>query len=147
MKVQCLNPLETYGVIDNNDIQAGIIAYLKANTTVVALLVSGTSIKEDQWQGTTFVYPAVRVDLGIQLPRANCDGAETTFSILCYSEDASSQEADELAGTVNNQLHRKAFTSSSVRYSIYSQGLIPAIREDDRTWRSEATFHATIESG
>ena len=134
-------------MLSNDDIQAGLIAYLKADTTIVALLAAGTSIKEDQWQGTTFVYPAVRVDLGIQLPRANCDGAETTFSILCYSEDASSQEADELAGTVNDQLHRKAFTKSSIRYSIYSQGLIPAIREDDRTWRSEATFHATVEPG
>lgn len=134
-------------MLDNNDIQAGLIAYLKANTTVVALLASGTSIKEDQWQGTTFVYPAVRVDLGMQLPRGNCDGAEATFSVICYSEDASSQEADRLAGTVNDQLHRKAFTSSGVRYSIYSRGLIPAIREDERTWRSEATFHATIESG
>jgi len=134
-------------LLDNNDIQAGLIAYLKANTTVVALLASGTSIKEDQWQGTTFVYPAVRVDLGMQLPRGNCDGAEATFSVICYSEDASSQEADRLAGTVNDQLHRKAFTSSGVRYSIYSRGLIPAIREDERTWRSEATFHATIESG
>ena len=144
---QYLNLWEKFGVIDNDDIQAGLIAKLKASTTIVALLASGTSIKEDQWQGTTFVYPAVRVDLGMQLPRANCDGAEVTFSILCYSEDASSQEADELAGTVNEQLHRKAFTSSSIRYSIYSQGLIPAIREDDRTWRSEATFHATVEAG
>ena len=134
-------------MLDNNDIQAGLIAYLKANTTVVALLASGTSIKEDQWQGTTFVYPAVRVDLGMQLPRGNFDGAEATFSVICYSEDASSQEADRLAGTINDQLHRKAFTSSGVRYSIYSRGLIPAIREDERTWRSEATFHATIESG
>ena len=134
-------------MLKNNDIQAGLITYLKANTTIVALLASGTSIKEDQWQGTTFVYPAVRIDLDAQLPKANCDGGEVTFSVLCYSEDASSQEADELAGTINDELHRKSFTSSSIRYSIYSQGLIPAIREDDRTWRSEATFHATVESG
>ena len=134
-------------MLSNDDIQAGLVAKLKASTTIVALLASGTSIKEDQWQGTTFVYPAVRVDLGMQLPRANCDGAEVTFSVLCYSEDASSRKADELAGTVNDQLHRKAFTSSSIRYSVYSQGLIPAIREDDRTWRSEATFHATVEAG
>ena len=134
-------------MLSNDDIQAGLVAKLKASTTIVALLASGTSIKEDQWQGTTFVYPAVRVDLGMQLPRANCDGAEVTFSILCYSEDASSRKVDELAGTVNDQLHRKSFTSSSIRYSIYSQGLIPAIREDERTWRSEATFRATVEAG
>ncbi len=105
-------------MIDNDDIQAGLVAYLKAQTTtVVALINSSGEIKEDQWQGTTFVYPAVRVDLGLQLPKANCDAADVTFSILCYSEDASSQEADELAGTVNNDLHRKAFTQSGVRYS------------------------------
>lgn len=135
-------------MIDNDDIQAGLVAYLQAQTiTIVALLDSSGDIKEDQWQGTTFLYPAVRVDLGPQLPKANCDAADVTFSVLCYSENASSKEADELAGTVNTALHRKAFTKSSVRYSIYSQGLIPAIREDDRTWRSEATFHATVEPG
>jgi hypothetical protein len=135
-------------MIDNDDIQAGLVAYLQAQTTtIVALLDSSGDIKEDQWQGTTFLYPAVRVDLGPQLPKANCDAADVTFSVLCYSENASSKEADELAGTVNTDLHRKAFTKSSVRYSIYSQGLIPAIREDDRTWRSEATFHATVEPG
>jgi len=134
-------------MLDNDDIQTGLVAYLKAQTTVVALLASGTSIKEDQWQGTTFVYPAVRVDLGPQLPKANCNASDVTFSILCYSEDPSSREGDELAGTVNNTLHIKAFTNRSVRFSIYSQVLIPAIREDDRTWRSEATFHATVEPG
>jgi hypothetical protein len=132
-------------MLDNDDIQAGLVAYLKAQATVTALLSDSADIKEDQWQGTTFVYPAVRVDLGIQLPIANCDASDIIFSILCYSEDASSKEADELAGTVNNVLHRKAFTNSSVRYSIYSRGLIPAIRMDERTWRSEATFRATIE--
>ncbi len=135
-------------MLNNNDIQAGIVAYLQAQTTTtVAMLNSTAEIKEDQWQGTTFVYPAYRVDLGPQLPKDNCDAADVTFSILCYSEDASSNEADEMAGIVNNDLHRKAFTQSSVRYSIYSQGLIPAIREDDRTWRSEAMFRATVEPG
>ncbi len=135
-------------MLNNNDVQAGLVAYLQAQTTTtVALLNSTAEIKEDQWQGTTFVYPAVRVDLGPQLPKGNCGGGEVDFSILCYSEDASSNEADELAGIVNNDLHTKAFTQSSVRYSIYSRGLIPAIREDDRTWRSEATFHATVEPG
>ena len=70
-------------MIDNDDIQAGLVAYLKAQTTtIVALLDSSGEIKEDQWQGTTFLYPAVRVDLGPQLPKANCDAADVTgFSV------------------------------------------------------------------
>lgn len=135
-------------MLDNDDIQAGLVAYLKdQTTTTVVLLDSSGDIKEDQWQGTIFVYPAIRVDLGSQLPRGDCNSSEITFSILCFDENASSQSTDELAGTVNNDLHNKAFTKSSVRFSIFSQGLIPAIRMDDRTWRSEATFRATVEPG
>ena len=134
-------------MLDNDDIQAGLVAYLKAQTAITDLLSASADIKEDQWQGTTFVYPAVRVDLGPQLPRGDCNASEITFSILCFDENASSQSTDELAGTVNNELHKKAFTNNSVRFSIYSQGLIPAIRMDDRTWRSEATFRATVEPG
>jgi hypothetical protein len=120
---------------------------LKSKADIVAYLDDSGEIKEDQWQGTTFVYPAVRVDLGTQLPIGDCDTADITFSILCFVEDASSLNADGLAGVVNNDLHKKAFTKNSVRFSIYSQGLIPAIRMDERTWRSEATFHATVETG
>lgn len=134
-------------MLGNDDIQAGLVSYLKAQTTIVNELNSSGEIKEDQWQGTTFLYPAVRVDLGIQLPIANCSAANVNFSILCYSEKASSQEADQLSEIVNNQLHEKSFTRENVRYSIYSRGLIPAIRVDERTWRSEATFRATVEPG
>jgi hypothetical protein len=134
-------------MLDNGDIQAGLVSYLKSKADIVAYLSDSGEIKEDQWQGTTFDYPAVRVDLGPQLPNADCDSSEITFSILCYSEDPSSEPADDLANTVNNQLHKKAFTSNSVRFSIYSLGLIPAIREDERTWRSEATYRATVETG
>lgn len=133
-------------MLANDDIQAGLVQYLKAKVALTALLTGGAAdVREDQWQGTTFTYPAVRVSLDTQFPFADCNKAKLTFSVLCFSEKDSSQEADSLAGVVNDLLHKKAFTSNSIRFILYSNGLIPAIRQDHRTWRSEATFRATVE--
>lgn len=131
-------------MISPNDIQAGLLSRLQADTTLVALLAGTTSIKADQWQGTTFVYPAIRINLGMISPIGECVSGTLTFGIECYSEDASEKEANTLAYTVNNALHTKSFSSGSVRFSLYSRGVVPAIRSDERTWRSEALFRATI---
>jgi hypothetical protein len=131
-------------MISPNDIQESILMRLQATTALTALLAATTSIKADQWQGTTFVYPAVRINLGMISPIASCDGCTVTFGIECYSELASEKEANNIADAVNDALHGKEFTSGNVRFSNYSRGLVPAIRSDERTWRAEALFHATI---
>lgn len=131
-------------MISPNDIQESILTRLQASTALVALLAATTSIKADQWQGSTFVYPAVRINLGMISPIANCDGSTVTFGIECYSELASEKEANNIADAVNDALHGKEFTSGTVRFSNYSRGLVPAIRSDERTWRAEALFQATI---
>ena len=46
----------------NNEVQAAIIARLKAQTTVTAEVLA-TEIREDQWQGTEFSYPNIRVKM------------------------------------------------------------------------------------
>jgi len=55
-------------MLRNDQIQAAIIAKLKANNTIVALLDSSAEIKEDQYQGTEYNYPAVRVQLNSNEP-------------------------------------------------------------------------------
>lgn len=131
-------------MISPNDVQAGLLTKLQGTTALVALLAATSSIKADQWQGTTFVYPAVRINLGKIYPIADCEACTVTFGIECYSEDASEKEANTIADAVNDVFHSKAFTSGNVRYCLYSQGLVPAIRSEERTWRSEALFKATI---
>lgn len=102
-------------------------------------------IREDFWQGTIFNYPAIRIDLGKIDPIGECTTRRIEFSILCFSENASSREANHLAKAVNDQLHEKSFTQNNIKYVCYSIGLIPATRIDERTWRSEARFKAIVD--
>ena len=134
-------------MISNNTVQAGIITYLKSKAALTVLLANtyAVEVRENQWQGDEFAYPAVRVDLGTQVPDADCEDATLSVGILCFSESNSSKEADTIAGVVNTLLHRKQFTSGTVRYLFYSDGLVPAVRQDKQTWRSEALFRCTIQ--
>lgn len=125
------------------DIQVALIARLKATTTLTDVVTS-VEIREDQWQGTEFVYPNVRVRLLPSSPReTNCDVLDINFSILVFSEQDSSIQAEQIAGIINTALHARSFTSNSVRLSCWTVRQIPAIRQDTRTWRSEIIFRGT----
>lgn len=134
-------------MISNATVQAGLITYLKSKASVTVLLANtnGVEIREDQWQGNQFYYPAVRVRLDVQIPDANCNMATMLIAIQCFSEADSSREADVIASAVNDVLHEKQFTSGDVRYMLYSEGLVPAIRQDEQTWRSEALFRTRVQ--
>jgi hypothetical protein len=127
-------------MLRNDQIQAAIIAKLKANTTIVAELASSAEIKEDQYQGTEFSYPGVRVQLNSNEPLtqdANCHHTRIGLSILVFTEDDNTLEADRIAGIIHNELHAQQFTQSGIAISLHTTNLIPAIRSDIRTWRSQ----------
>jgi len=123
----------------NDEIKAGIVAYLKSKTTITALVYNDDpeEIKEVNWQGTGFHYPGIRVRIIKNEPTGNCDKSVYSASILCYSELASSQEADQIAGIIGNILHNRGFESVGVKFTSSISDIIPAIRQDERTWRSE----------
>ena len=134
----------------NDLIQSAIVAYLKSQTTVLAELKDTDEIREDQWQGSTFTYPNIRVRLISNIPlENNCDGSTVVMSILTFSEEASSHEADRIAGIINTALcgseeKGKSFVYQSIRFSTFPNNLIPAIRQDKNTWRSEVLIRATV---
>jgi len=70
--------------LSNADIQAAIVAKLKASTQVTAK-VSALEIREDQWQGTEFVYPNIRVRMISNRPYESEDCTIIDF----YSWDTS----------------------------------------------------------
>ena len=143
-------------MIRNDQLQSALISKLKANTTITPLLASGTyadetwerDIREDQLQGTAFGYPNVRVRLLPSSPIGDKDCSIVKFSVsfLVFSESGSSLEADQIAGIINNELHGKTFTSNSIVISLRLGSLIPAIRSDINTWRSEVLMNG-IASG
>lgn len=126
-------------MLRNDQIQSAIIDRLKGNTSILALLSSSGDIKEDQWQGTSFVYPAVRLQLNSNQPLgdANCRHSTISLSILVYTEDDNSLLVDKIAGIINNELHDKQFSSSGIAVSLRTTNLVPAVKSDVRTWRSQ----------
>lgn len=140
-------------MITNNDIQAALVAKLKANTPLVAWLTAKSAaneIRETNWQGAAFSYPAVRIEAGTQLPGprdSHCylTTGEVTFTALSFSESDSSQQADELAGLVNAALMGQRLSASSFRsLVIQSDGLTHADRTAERVWRAIGLYRMQI---
>jgi hypothetical protein len=126
----------------NNDIQAALIAYLKANVNIVAALgdSGADEIREDQWQSDQFIYQNIRVRLIDNAPEDACNKSIIEVSFMVYSEEQSSQQADSIAGIIKDELKDRSFTSNTIRFTSSIIRLVPAIRQDTLTWRAEAIF-------
>ena len=140
-------------MIPNNTVQAAIISFLKSKVAITSLLVDNAGvahsdeIRESEWQGDTFSYPNIRVDLGTQedvLAETDCNISNITFSILVFSEMYSSKEANSMAGVIENIIHKKSITFGGVHFVRVTCTLVPAIRRDERTWRSEIICRSSI---
>lgn len=128
----------------NNEIQAALIAYLKANANIVASLDAGAEeIREDQWQSDQFVYQNIRVRLIDNTPLETCNMSRIEVSFMVFSEEQSSQQADTIAGIIKDELRDTSFTSNSIGFSSTIIRLVPANRQDTLTWRAEAIFRMT----
>jgi hypothetical protein len=135
-------------MISNSIVQAAIISKLKGNSTIVATLNSSNEIKESQWQGVDFLYPAVRVNIGTQSNDRRspyCNFGYLPFSIRVFSEQKSSLEADNIMGIINNELHGSwAVGTAMILNQIECIGLIGAIRIGEQLWQSQADYFALL---
>jgi len=141
-------------MITNNEIQQALITRLKDNTQygIVALhaaLTTDEEIRENQFQGTQFVYPAIRVNLTYLNPTENTpcrdDIFRSYFSIISYSESTSSLEADTIAGLVADALDEAVIDVTAFRTGNISLGSVnAAIRIGPRLWRAETFFRTSI---
>lgn len=129
-----------------DEIKMGLIAYLKARTAITNLLYNDDAdeIKEFMWQGTVANYPGVRLRINAPVsPFANCNLINFSASILVFSEKDSSAEADYIAGIIANTMRGTAFHSSGIAFTSRVTNIVPAIRQDERTWRSEVLMNGT----
>jgi len=123
----------------NDAIQAAIIARLKANSSITTE-VPATEIREDQWAGSNYSYPNIRVKMVRNMPDRieNCNRGTIDVWILVFTEDDSSRNADRIAGIINDVLHVTQFTEEGIQLALHTVNLVPAFRsEDNRTWQSE----------
>lgn len=128
----------------NDLLQSAIVSYLKLQAVVLAELSSTLEIREDQWQGINFVYPCIRVQMNANRPFAYCNMSDIEFSVLAYSEQASSAQADKIAGIIKSVLHAKSFSQSGYNFSLRCTDLVPADRDDERTWLSRVRLAGAV---
>ena len=137
-------------MISDNDIQSDLITKLKTITSVTALLGDGVSgIKELQWQGDSFLYPCVRLDIedvGYEYDeqeRCGLDFAE--FSVYVFSQERSSKQCSQIKGLLENYLTGLGFTGANGKYNrLRLMDNVPAVREDDRTWRTQIRYRTRL---
>lgn len=141
-------------MIGDEAAQAAIVAKIKATSSITSLLVGGASeVREIQWQGDTFTYPNIRVDLEINEfsfdEQERCNLQYVEFSVYVFSQERSSKECSQIKTAIINGLVGIGFTNATqgVKFSrLRLVDNVPAIREDIRTWRSQAKFGSRITS-
>jgi hypothetical protein len=131
--------------VDNEEIKTALVAELKSRTAITSLLDSANEIKEVQYQGDTFKYPAVRVRIIDNVPVGNTGCYhKVTLGIQVNSQLDSSKEAEQISGIIGQELNGDSFRSVGVNFIMRLTNLVPALRVDERTWRSEALFTAIV---
>lgn len=133
-------------------IQAGIIAKLKADTALISFLTArsaSSEIRENQWQGAQFVYPAVRVDLATQDEPGNppCY-SNISFNVFAFTEGDSSLECGQLLGLIDAALIRNVFTGTGFRSGlVVTLGGLAPLRTAERVWQGTGQYRANIIGG
>ena len=130
-------------MIHNDTIQKALLDYAKSKPLILGKLSDTDEIREDQWQGREFSYPAIRINIMRNEPTECYQIVE--FSFLAYSENSSSKQADDICGTINDEFHDKSFSRNNIRFTgVICSNLSPAMRADQRTWRAETFFEARV---
>lgn len=145
-------------MISEDLIQKAILTKLKADATLITLIGSANNIKESQWQGTTFSYPAIRVGSIRQSPVGNTGNSRTRlsnilFAVESFSEDASSKEVKQ----INNRVYTVLFdteiyglndsnvhTFNILKIDLISSG--ESMRLQDDLWYQQSNFTSEVHS-
>lgn len=137
-------------MLSDEKIQADLITKLRTITTVTVLLPEGVNgIKELQWQGDTFQYPGVRLDLedaGYEFDEQEmCQLYFAEFSVYIFSEERSSKQCSTIKGLLENALTGKGWTGANTKFTrLRLVDNVPAVREDERTWRSQIKYRTRL---
>lgn len=132
-------------------IQAAIITKLKALAPFGS--VQSGEIRELEWQGDSFTYPNIRVELEsndwVFDEQERCMLQYVEFSIYCFSEQRSSKECSQIKTAIINALAGIGFSNNT--YSVKFNRLrivdnVPAVRQDERTWRAQVKFGSRVGS-
>lgn len=120
-------------------VQEAWIAYLKSKTALVALLDNSLQIKQLQWQGDEFLYPAVRVSVDYMPSVNGCGPDDVDVFIDVFSEEKSAKEVLHISATLQSILQKKPFTQNGINFPLVWVKKIDKPVRDIYAWKS--TLH------
>lgn len=126
-----------------NDVQAVFLADLKAKATVTSLLASAGSIKENQWQGTDFVYPAVRLSVDF-FPAINRCLHRAEIIVSVFSEEKSSDQASSIAAAIQNAYHGIPFKRNGIQFPTIIVSRVDAPDRSIYAWESRVHLNVQV---
>lgn len=130
---------------DNETIWASWITYLKSKTALTNLLTNGgaNEIRESQWQGDDFEYPAVRISMDYMPSSIDCfDSIDVIIEV--FSEQKSSKEAAHIAATIYGLLHNQQINDGTTNsWHIHVEKINKPIR-DIYAWKSTLEVNALV---
>lgn len=134
-------------MISDQSIQADLITKIKAIVTGTSY---STEVRELEWQGDNFTYPNLRLDLETNEyvfdEQELCTLQYTEFSIYVFSQERSSKECSTIKGLLATALVGLGFTGLYAKYSsLRLVDNVPAVREGDRTWRSQIRLGTRVQ--
>lgn len=136
-------------MINNHDIQTAWITKLQSESAVT-LRIDPDEIREDNWKGQKFTYPNIRVKMGLLTPQtdaSNCQIFHSLVSILVFSAEKSSKEADSIAGIIATAFWGKAYSSEGVKFvKVSLESLAPADvpENNEDVWVATVNFNALV---
>ncbi|HET8685827.1 MAG TPA: hypothetical protein VFM18_04090 [Methanosarcina sp.] len=122
---------------DIEQTQAAWIAYLKSKPQLTVLLTNGgaNEIRETQWQGDEFAYPAIRVSVDYFPSINGCGPDDIDVQIDVFSEEKSSKQASHIASVLQSILHKHPFTSLGVHFPMVNVQTIKFPFKDIYAWK------------
>jgi hypothetical protein len=129
------------------EVQAGLIERLKADTALVALLGSSDRIKETEWQGADFVFPAVRVENDVLPSIDGCSPDNVEIVITVLSETKTSKQCSLISAEISRLFHCKTFKSvAGVSYLSVKVTRVPYPKQQEgqSIWQSPIQISAQV---
>jgi len=125
-------------MLDNVDIREAMMAWLKANASILATLTDTNEIRELHWQGEDFVYPDIRVTSS-SIP-SDCGYSDVTMIISFYSEQKSSKQAITGQGVIAKQMHIKSVEKNSIKFDNMRVTSLPDAVQEGGIWKADVNI-------
>jgi len=120
------------------------LAYLKSQPLLTNLLANNSQVKESQFQGDVFSYPAVRLYIDYH-PSINGCGVDTAdIYIDIFSEEKSSKQSQNIASVLENLLQKKQFTQNGIKFPMNWVKDVIHPKRDIYAWKSCLNIKALV---